>query len=41
MFDLDLTPRRHLLSVARGALEGSPVRLRDLVRDGMSALRAL
>jgi electron transfer flavoprotein-quinone oxidoreductase len=41
MFDLDLTPRRHLLSVARGALAGSPVRLRDLVRDGVSALRAL
>jgi len=41
MFDLDLRPRRHLVTVARRAFAAAPIRLRDLVRDGVSALRAL
>ncbi len=41
VFDHDLTPRRHLLSVARRRLKRSPVRLRDLVSDGLAGVRAL
>jgi electron transfer flavoprotein-quinone oxidoreductase len=41
VFDHDLTPRRHLASVARGALRGSPVRMRDLLSDGVAGVRAL
>lgn len=41
MFNHDLTPRRHAMAVARGALAASPVRLRDLLRDGLAGVRAL
>ena len=41
VFDQDLTPRRHLASVAREALRGSPVRARDLLSDGLAGVRAL
>lgn len=41
VYDHDLTPRRHLLDVARGELRRSPLRLRDLVRDGLAGVRAL
>lgn len=41
VFRHDLTPRRHLLAVARGALRRSPVRLRDLLSDGLAGVRAL
>lgn len=41
VYDHDLTPRRHLLDVARAELRRSPVRVRDLVRDGLAGVRAL
>ncbi len=41
VFDQDLTPRRHLASVARDAFRGSPVRTRDLLADGLAGVRAL
>jgi electron transfer flavoprotein-quinone oxidoreductase len=40
-FNLDTQPRRHLLSVARQTLTRSPVKMRQLVRDGISGARAL
>ena len=40
-FNLDTRPRRHLLSVARGSLARSPLKLRQLVRDGIAGARAL
>ncbi|HTP16979.1 MAG TPA: FAD-dependent oxidoreductase [Streptosporangiaceae bacterium] len=40
-FNLDTQPRRHLLSVARRALTQSPVKTRQLVRDGIAGARAL
>jgi electron transfer flavoprotein-quinone oxidoreductase len=40
-FNLDTQPRRHLLSVARRTLAQSPVKMRQLVRDGISGARAL
>jgi electron transfer flavoprotein-quinone oxidoreductase len=40
-FNLDTQPRRHLLSVARKTLAQSPVKMRHLVRDGISGARAL
>jgi electron transfer flavoprotein-quinone oxidoreductase len=41
VFDHDLTPRRSLLSTARAELKRSPVKLRDLVSDGLAGVRAL
>ncbi len=41
IFDHDLTPRRHALSVALSAFKRSPVTLRQLARDGLRAVRAL
>src|SRR4249919_2737309 len=40
-FNLDTEPRRHLLSVARKALMQSPVKMRQLVSDGIAGARAL
>jgi electron transfer flavoprotein-quinone oxidoreductase len=40
-FNLDTQPRRHLLSVARKALTQSPLKTRQLVRDGIAGARAL
>lgn len=40
-FNHDLTPRRHLLSVAREQLRRSPVKMRDLLSDGLAGVRAL
>ncbi|MBU4213933.1 MAG: FAD-dependent oxidoreductase [Actinobacteria bacterium] len=41
VFDLDTRPRRHLLGVARTALKRSPLRVKDLVSDGLAGVRAL
>ncbi|SDC61105.1 electron transfer flavoprotein-quinone oxidoreductase [Sanguibacter gelidistatuariae] len=41
VFNHDLTPRRRLMSVARGELKRSPVRMRDLMSDGIAGVRAL
>ena len=41
VFDHDLTPRRPLARVARAELRRSPVRLRDLVSDGLAGVRSL
>jgi electron transfer flavoprotein-quinone oxidoreductase len=40
-FSLDTRPRRHLLSVARRALAQSPLKTRQLIRDGIAGARAL
>ena len=40
-FSLDTQPRRHLLSVARRALAHSPLKMRQLVSDGIAGGRAL
>jgi electron transfer flavoprotein-quinone oxidoreductase len=40
-FSLDTQPRRHLLSVARKALSRSPLKMRQLVHDGIAGARAL
>ncbi|HHW84032.1 MAG TPA: FAD-dependent oxidoreductase, partial [Actinomycetales bacterium] len=41
IYDHDLTPRRHLLTVARGALKNSTLTMRRLARLGWQAVRAL
>lgn len=41
IYDLDTTPRRHLLATGVGALRHSPVKMRELVSDTVSAVRAL
>ena len=41
VFDLDTTPRRHLLAVARAALKRSGIAVTTLARDGWAAIRAL
>jgi electron transfer flavoprotein-quinone oxidoreductase len=41
IYDLDTTPRRHLLATSLGALRHSPVKMRELVSDTASAIRAL
>jgi electron transfer flavoprotein-quinone oxidoreductase len=41
VYNLDLTPRRHLLKTAGDALKAAPVSLLGLARDGLNALRAL
>ena len=41
VFDLDTTPREHLLATARKALRDSPVKMRDLVSDGIAGVKAL
>ncbi len=41
VFDLDTTPRRHLLPTAFGALRRSPVKMRQVLRDGIGAVRSL
>lgn len=40
-FDLDTTPRKHLLATAKDALKASPVKTRDLASDGWAGVRAL
>ena len=40
-FSLDTQPRRHLLKVARKSLAQSPLKMRQLVRDGIAGARAL
>jgi electron transfer flavoprotein-quinone oxidoreductase len=40
-FSLDSQPRRHLLSVARKTLARSPLKRRQLIRDGIAGARAL
>jgi len=41
VFGLDATPRRSLLTVARNALKGSPVTLKNLAVDAWGAVRSL
>lgn len=41
VFDLDLTPRRHLVATARRALKANDLRLRRLARLGFAAARGL
>lgn len=41
VFDLDTTPRRHLVPTARAALKGSPLTLRRLAGLGLGGVRAL
>ena len=41
IFDLDMTPRRHLLPTAFGAMRRSPVKMRQVARDAIGAVRAL
>jgi electron transfer flavoprotein-quinone oxidoreductase len=41
VFDLDTSPRRHMVSVARNALKRSGIPLSQLARDGWRAARAL
>jgi electron transfer flavoprotein-quinone oxidoreductase len=40
-FNLDTQPRRHLLGVARKTLAQSPLKMRQLIRDGIAGARAL
>jgi electron transfer flavoprotein-quinone oxidoreductase len=40
-FNLDTQPRQHLLTVARKSLARSPLKMRQLVRDGIAGARAL
>jgi electron transfer flavoprotein-quinone oxidoreductase len=41
VYDLDATPRSHLVKTAIQAFKASPVRLRDLVGDGIAGVSAL
>ncbi|MFC7580098.1 FAD-dependent oxidoreductase [Schaalia naturae] len=41
VYNLDLTPRKHLLATAREALKASGLKLRRLARIGVQAIRAL
>jgi electron transfer flavoprotein-quinone oxidoreductase len=41
VYNLDLTPRKHLLATAREALKTSGLKLRRLARIGVQAIRAL
>ena len=41
VFDIDASPRRHLLATARSAQRRSPIGLVRLIRDGISAARSL
>jgi electron transfer flavoprotein-quinone oxidoreductase len=40
-FNLDTKPRQHMAKVARKSLAGSPLKIRQLVRDGIAGARAL
>ena len=40
-FNLDTQPRQHFLKVARRSLARSPLKVRQLVRDGIAGARAL
>jgi electron transfer flavoprotein-quinone oxidoreductase len=40
-FNHDMQPRKHLLKVARESFAHSPLRLRQLVKDGIAGVRAL
>jgi electron transfer flavoprotein-quinone oxidoreductase len=40
-FNLDTQPRQHLFKVARKSLGQSPLKVRQLVRDGIAGARAL
>lgn len=41
IYDLDMTPRRHIASTGLRALRRSPVKIRQVARDGLAAVRAL
>ena len=40
-FNHDLQPREHLVKVARGSLAHSPLKIMQLVKDGIAGARAL
>jgi len=41
VFNLDLTPRKHLLATARMAFKKSPIKVKQMVGIGLAAVRAL
>jgi len=41
VYDLDTTPRRHLLATSFRALQRSPVKMRQLAGDALAAVRSL
>jgi electron transfer flavoprotein-quinone oxidoreductase len=41
VYNLDTTPRKHLLATGRDALKSSPVTTRRLAEDAVTAIRAL
>lgn len=41
VYDLDATPRRHLVNIAKDALRRSGIRMSDLAKDAWQAVRAL
>ena len=41
MFDVNATPRKHLLKSSLQALKASPLRVRDVISDGVALVRAL
>jgi electron transfer flavoprotein-quinone oxidoreductase len=41
VYNLDMSPRKHLLATACTAFRASGLKVHQLVRDGWSALRAL
>ncbi len=41
VYDHDLTPRKHLAAVAKDAFAASGIKIRELVRAGVGAIRAL
>jgi len=40
-FNLDTRPRQHMFTVARKSLARSPLKMRQLIRDGIAGARAL
>jgi hypothetical protein len=40
-FNLDTQPRQHMVTVARKSLARSPLKMRQLIRDGITGARAL
>jgi electron transfer flavoprotein-quinone oxidoreductase len=40
-FNLDMQPRKHLVKVARESLAHSPLKIMQLVKDGIAGARAL
>ena len=41
VFNLDSTPREHMVKVAMTAFKKSPVKIMHLIKDGLAGVRAL